>query len=237
MDFSNIKETLFAEYPCRIEMHCHSNPASGCSDVSPEELVDIYHGAGYDALCLTNHFLTSLMDRGGIDLFLDDYERAAARAERYGMKIYLGAELRFDEKINDYLLYGVDREILERAKEYLEKGLAAYVHEAKDARSVLAQAHPFRKNMVECDPSLLDGIEAWNFHSGHNSAPATALHHAILHHKEILTAGTDFHHPSRQHPCVALRVKSLPADSFALAALLRSGDFFYELEEKSVILP
>jgi len=237
MNLNEMKKEMLAAYPYRIELHAHSRPASRCSDVEPEELVDIYHKAGYDALVLTNHFLTSLLERGGIDLFLQDYERAARHAEGYGMRVYLGAELRFDENYNDYLLYGVDRETLETAAMYFEKGLAEYAYKGKDDRSLLVQAHPFRKNIEPIDPALVEGVETLNLHSGHNSGPAPSLHYALEHHKKELTAGTDFHHPSTQFPTAALRVKKLPEDSFALAELLRSGDCFFEMEEQTVILP
>ena len=237
MDLSNVKDELFAHYPYRIELHAHSRPVSKCSDVEPEELVDIYHKAGFDGLALTNHFLAPLMERGGIELYLEDYDRAAAQAKKYGMKVYLAAELRFDENINDYLLYGVDRKILEQAAEYFDKGLSAFARDIKDKRSVLIQAHPYRKNIERIDVALLDGIEAWNLHSGHNSNPADSLHLAIKSGKSLRTAGTDYHHPSRQRPTVALRAKNLPEDSFALAALLKSGDFFFDMENESIILP
>ncbi len=237
MNLKELKQDILAKYPYRIELHAHSLPASRCSDVSPEELVDIYHKAGFDALALTNHFLSSLMERGGIEVFLEDYERAVRHAASYGMRVFLCAELRFEECPNDYLLYGVDREILERAAEFFDKGLAAFVKEGKDERSLLLQAHPFRKNMELIDPELVDGFETFNFHSGHNSAPATAVHHAVKHGKEILTAGTDYHQPSRQNPAVALRTDRLPEDSFELAELLRSGNYCFEMEDQTIILP
>lgn len=237
MNFKRLKEDILAKYPYRIELHAHSNPASACSDVSPEELVEIYHKAGFHALALTNHFLQPLTERGGINAFLEDYERAALYAQQYGMRVYLCAELRFTECMNDYLLYGVDREILERAAHCFERGLTTFVREVKDERSLLIQAHPFRKNIEPVDPALLEGIEVFNLHSGHNSRPATSLQYAVKNGKNIITAGTDFHHPSSQSPIAAMRTAYLPTDSFELAKMLRQGDYFFELENQAIILP
>ena len=37
-----MKEKIFSQYPCRIELHTHINPRSGCSTVTPVKLVRIY---------------------------------------------------------------------------------------------------------------------------------------------------------------------------------------------------
>ena len=37
-----------SEYRFKTELHCHSFPASGCGDFSPEETVKIYSDLGYD---------------------------------------------------------------------------------------------------------------------------------------------------------------------------------------------
>lgn len=237
MDLQKISKDILAQYPYRIELHAHSHPVSPCSEVPASELVDIYHAAGFDALVLTNHFISSLLGNYGLDAFMADYESACRQARQYGMKVYLGAELRFNENNNDYLLYGVDRQILENATCYFEKGLAAYACEGKDPRSVLVQAHPFRNNMELIDPNLVDGFEVLNFHMGHNSRPATALQHAAKCKANILTSGTDFHHPDKQTPAVAMRVRSLPEDSFELAELIRSKDYCFESEGHIVLIP
>ena len=52
-----LKARLSAEYKYRTELHAHTFPVSGCSQVSPERMADIYAKRGYDGLALTNHFL------------------------------------------------------------------------------------------------------------------------------------------------------------------------------------
>ena len=38
---ANIRESLSKEYPYRIELHAHTNPASPCGKASPEEAVQL----------------------------------------------------------------------------------------------------------------------------------------------------------------------------------------------------
>ena len=42
-----MKEHIFKQYPYRIELHAHTTPASSCSNLKPEELVQLYHEKGY----------------------------------------------------------------------------------------------------------------------------------------------------------------------------------------------
>ena len=42
-----MKEDIIKQYPYRIELHAHTSPASTCSHVKPEELVQLYHEKGY----------------------------------------------------------------------------------------------------------------------------------------------------------------------------------------------
>ena len=41
-----MKEHIFKQYPYRIELHAHTTPASSCSNLKPEELVQLYHEKG-----------------------------------------------------------------------------------------------------------------------------------------------------------------------------------------------
>ena len=50
-----LPELSFSEYRYRIELHAHTKPASRCSDIIPERLVEAYAALGYDTVVLTNH--------------------------------------------------------------------------------------------------------------------------------------------------------------------------------------
>ena len=235
-----IKKTLSETYPCRIELHAHTSPASPCADVTPEETVRQYLDAGFDGLVITNHFSPAAYPHTSrediVNAHLSDYARACKAAEGTKLKVYLCAEIRFEENPNDYLLFGVDPGILERVYDYFPKGLAAFREEVPLPGSVLVQAHPFRNGCIPVDGHLLDGVEVFNMHPNHNSRCALASLFSKENGFTLTTAGSDFHHLQPGHiATTALRCRELPEDSFALAKLLRSGDFIFEIGEQFVL--
>lgn len=238
----SIKEQLKEQYPYKIELHAHTRPVSFCSEVTPEELMQTYADLGFHGVVITNHFVYHSQPEMSKEEFLawyiKDYQDACVAGEKYGVKVYLGAELRFDKEDNDYLLYGADADTLSFAYDYLGKGLAAYRGEVVMTDSVLLQAHPFRKGLTLAPPELLDGIETLNMHPGHNSEVGLAIRYAKEQGFSLVTAGSDYHHPNRGHEgLAALRLKELPEDSFALAKLLRQRDYCFELGGEAIVLP
>ena len=237
-----LKEDLKAEYKYRIEMHAHTSPASPCSEIPPEKMVKTYSEYGFDAVVIANHFIHYIMEdvskKDGIDRYLKDYEDTCKAAEEYGIKVLLAAEIRFDENNNDYLVYGVDRSVLESVYDYFPKGLKAFREEVALENSVLLQAHPFRDGMERVDAKLLDGAETLNLHPGHNSRNGQAIKWTAENGLKIKTAGTDYHHPNRGHEgLTAVRTKILPKDSFELAKILRDGEYVLEIGADSIVLP
>lgn len=237
-----LKEQLKEQYPYKIELHAHTRPVSFCSEVSPAELIQIYADLGFRGIVITNHFVyrsqPDMSKEEFLAWYVKDYQDACLAGEKHGVKVYLGAELRFDQEENDYLLYGADLHTLSLAYDYLGKGLAVYRREADLSNSVLLQAHPFRRGMTLASPELLDGIETLNMHPGHNSEVGLAIRYAREQGFSLVTAGSDFHHPNRGHEgLAALRIKELPEDSFALAKLLRQRDYCFELGGEAIVLP
>ena len=105
----------------KIETHLHTKIVSKCGWLSPEELIAGYKAAGYDAIVVTDHYNRTTFEYLGIDTrapgdkvgaFLDGYRRMAELGEREGIRVFKGAELRFDESENDYLLYGYADDLL-----------------------------------------------------------------------------------------------------------------------------
>jgi len=245
MNITNLEDELRKEYRYRIEMHAHTKPASLCSEVLPNQLVEIYAKLGFDAVVLTNHFIFEMSPfdsknsiKDGMDLYLKGYYDAKKYAEKYGIKILLGSEIRFTENHNDYLIYGVDEKMLYDIYPLLSGGIENFRKEYKMPNSVLVQAHPFRDNMTTINSKLLDGIETYNMHPGHNSRVAMATRYAKDNAIDIVTAGTDFHHLNVGHEgAAALRTKILPNDSFELAKILKSKDYIFEIGDNSIVLP
>ncbi len=238
----DLKKTLKKQYPYKTELHAHTTPASPCSQITPEEMVETYRKNCYDAVVITNHFALDLFKgapkKEAIDKYLSDYEITYEEGKRNGIKVYLGAEVRFAENSNDYLIYGADRAVLETVYDYLDKGLEAFRKEVKLSKSVFIQAHPSRDRMTKVSPLLLDGMEVFNMHPGHASRNAITGKIVRDNPHLISTAGSDFHHPGLGHEAIsALRTSELPEDSFGIASILKSRDYLLEIAGNSIILP
>lgn len=227
-----IAKELKKIYHCRIELHAHSHPASGCSEVPAEELVTTFHNAGYDAIAITNHLISdeehALSKEMAIEKFKKDLYLAQETGEKLGIKVYAGAELRFyKHSDNDYLFYGYTLEELPEIYDYLNTNLETFVKEYKKDSSLLIQAHPFRNGMIRMKSELLDAIEAFNVHQNHNSKVAVAAKYAAEEGK-IMTVGSDYHHPGFDG-ISATRTKILPKDEAELISIIKNDDFLIEI--------
>ncbi len=221
-------------YPYRIELHAHTSPASRCSQVSPEEEIAVFKNAGYDGIAITNHLYTKENKKDFLDIYRGDYHKAYETGEKLGMKVYLGAELRFlNENDNDYLLFGFDISQLEEIYDATDGTRESFVKNVKTDKMFLLQAHPFRDDMKRGYEEYLDGVEAFNMHPNHNSRVALAMKYARENGK-IATTGTDYHHPGHEGLC-ATRAPKLPKNEAELVNLLRSGDFILEVSGKIVL--
>lgn len=241
MDIKNLKSELLNEYKFETELHAHTSPASSCSQIPPERMAEIYKDLGYDAVTVANHFVyeyQGLSKSEMIGRFLGDFEKAEKRGQEIGIKVLLAAEIRFTENDNDYLIYGVNRRMLEEIYDLLPYGVDNFRKVYKMPDSVFLQAHPFREGMEKVDPAILDGIEVFNMHPNHNSKVGLAAVYAKEQNLPIITSGSDFHHPDRGHEGVsAIRTKVLPKDTFELAEILKSGDYLLEAGRNNIIIP
>ena len=173
-----------------------------------------------------------------IDRFFTDFEKAEKKGKEIGIKVLLAAEIRFTENENDYLIYGVNRKMLEEIYDLLPFGVDNFRKVYSMPDSVFLQAHPFRDGMEAVNPEILDGIEVFNLHPNHNSRIGIASVYAREQGFGIITAGSDFHHKNRKHEGVsAILTKTLPEGSFDIADILKSGDYLLEAGRSSIIIP
>lgn len=248
MTILDIKSKLKADYKYKIETHAHTNPASPCSMASSEEVVRLYKEAGFDAVCITNHFILNLFEGQSIyknltkeekiDRWLKDFDEAKKYGEKYGIKVILGAELRFIENLNDYLIYGINRDDLLRIYDFLGGTLENFRKNLKLPNSVFIQAHPFRDPCKPADASLLDGVETFNCHISHNPKTTEAVRYAKENNIAIALCGSDFHgHPECKAGASALLTQKLPRDTFELAEIIKSLDYIFNLGTNSIVIP
>lgn len=226
------------KYQYKTELHMHTAPASGCSEVPPQSAVQIYADLGYDSIVICNHFYDGMRFRENkkkcIEAYLADYDVAVDAGEKYGINVILGCEMRFTENANDYLLFGMDRDFLDFAYESLDMGIEEFSKQFRGDGRLLIQAHPFRNGMTEVPPEYLDGIETFNMHPNHNSRVAVAAKYARKHNL-IPTVGTDFHHCGHEG-LAALLTETEIKTSHDIVNVLRSRNYIFEIGG-SVLIP
>ena len=224
-------ENFLSQYKYKIELHAHTSPVSPCSELVPREFIDRLKSKGYDAVVVTNHFFPwgpFMKEEDPVGAYLADFEEARRIGEEEGIAVLLGAEFRFEENNNDYLVFGVDEAFLRETVKRFDLSFRAFYEIYHADNRLICQAHPFRNGIVAMDGAHMDGIEAFNMHPGHNSRICTSAQYADEQNIPILLIGTDLHHRGHEGSA-ALRAKTLPKNNDELVALLRSGDYIFEI--------
>ncbi len=224
-------ENILKEYKFKSELHAHSNPVSGCGRFPADEVVNIYRGVGCNTLTLTNHLTENqLVGRTEAELaefYLSDYYKACEQANAVGMNLAFGVEIRFTGTNNDFLVYGICPNDMEKLIHYVMTDIQTFYREFKNDKNVIIHAHPYRK---KCEPNaigFIDGIETFNCHPGHNSqipyACRLAREHGLL-----VTGASDFHEEGRHATCLT-RTKWELKDSYDIAEAIKSKDFVLDV--------
>lgn len=219
-----MKEYLF-------EIHSHSSQTSRCSEIPAEDIVKNYKALGYDGVVITDHMNMDTFKKienepweKKADHFLAGY-RAAKALEDENFSVLLGMEIRFLDFDNDYLVYGFNEDFIYNNPDlYKIEDLESF-RPIADANDLLViQAHPFRQGMTIIDYKLLDGIEVYNGHPGHNSSNDIALAWAKKYSFNIMTSGSDYHGVHGAHPG-GLFLEERPACPRCLIRLLRENKY------------
>ena len=204
-------------------------------------MIEKYAAIGYDGIVITNHFpggYDYLGKKEFFEQYFGNFDRAYEKGKELGIRVYLGAELRFEKDDfcpnNDYLLYGCTKEDLLKCYDMRDMTFNDFVAAFKEAHHTLIQAHPMRAGIRFCDNVHLDGYESFNMHPGHNGLISLATRLADKHSK-IIIGGTDFHHPNHEG-CAAVRFKKLPSDEIELAKMIKENDFLLEIERR-ILMP
>ncbi len=184
----------------KTELHVHTSPVSRCGKVGAEQMVNQFINCGYDTIVITNHMSPTLLKhvvphltdwKEIIDFYLADYHLAKKIAGDK-MNVLLGMEFRTNHNINDYLVYGIDEQFLYDTGNIFDKEIKDVIPVIHDAGGIVIQAHPFRNDMTVVGPSLLDGIEAYNFAAKHDSRNDIAVLWAKKY-DLLATCGQDYH--------------------------------------------
>lgn len=216
----------------KIETHLHTKHTSKCGWLTAPELIAGYKAAGYDAIIVTDHYNRTTFDYLGVDTtapgnkvkpFLEGFYRMAELGEKEGIRVFKGAELRFDESDNDYLMFGYRDDLLAEPEDIFRMGIAGFSPIARGQGALLVQAHPYRKKNTPAIARYLDGVEVQNLNPRHESHNDQALEYARQF-GLLGLAGSDCHR-MEDIGVTGILTEELPSDSFGMMRLIRSRNF------------
>ena len=182
----------------KYELHSHTTETSQCAQITAKELVEKYKELGYSGIVITNHysdFTFSLKEMFNKKLRSEHYLKGYREAKKYeteDFSVLLGLELRFFLNGNDYLIYGITEELIEKSPfllpMYLKRSSAFF----RKHGCIIIQAHPYRPYIYRANPKYLDGVEIVNGKST-KEENKKALNWAERKNLKIKTAGSDCH--------------------------------------------
>jgi hypothetical protein len=114
------------------------------------------------------------------------------------------------------------RKISERMWNQPDKGELEAEREQTFIDDIVQKSHIERELL-----DSIDGIESINLHADHNGAIGLAAKYA-RDNRLIVSGGSDFHKPHHLAACI-MRTKELPRDSYDIADILRSRDYFFDI--------
>ena len=177
-----------------LEAHAHTAEVSRCGELSAEEIIAELSKKQYGAVVITDHYLEGEREtRENREHFLEGYRKAKAAGEALHITVLLGMEIRFKNKIEDYLVYGLEEEdVLSLPDDVCDLSIRKFHELSQEKGWLVYQAHPFRRKMLPADPSEIDGIEIFNGNPRHNSQNRLASSFAARHALRGI-AGSDVH--------------------------------------------
>lgn len=217
----------------KYDLHIHTRECDKVALSGGAETVKMYASSGYSGIVVTDHYFSMFFDwfedeirnkdhKQIIDRYLKGYHSALNEAEKIGFKVFCGAEVRFDDTINDYLIYGLEE------KDFYMLPFLNRLHNVEELISVLpdyaivVQAHPFRDNMTVMSPEMLFGIEVYN---GCTEKIRNDMAKMFAdYYNKPCTSGSDFHcadHLARGGIETNVRLET-PKD---LVCVLKSGNY------------
>lgn len=184
------------------ELHSHTNAASLCSIVTPEEYIKFYMDRGYTGMVVTDHFYhgnTSVNRCLPWDMFIDEYcegyYRAKREGDKYGFIVLFGFEQKFCDGNDEYIVLGISPEWLKAHPEIRDMERIPFFDTIREAGGFTIQAHPFRERYYISDIRLsldfVDAIEVFNL--GDTDEHSRRSYEYAKNLGLPMTAGTDIH--------------------------------------------
>lgn len=180
--------------------HTHTAETSKCGHLFAAEVVDRYVRNGFSGLVVTDHLHPEYLSRIDtqhnwdmvMDHYLTGYHASKKRGDEVGLDVLLGAEFRFPENDNDYLVYGIDEQWL-RSNPYACCMSAQEFYDKFHHEVLIIHAHPFREGSAPVQETAIHGAEIINNNPRHANNNDKALEMCRRHTEYFRLAGSDTH--------------------------------------------
>lgn len=180
--------------------HTHTAETSMCGRLPAAEVVDRYVKNGFTGLVVTDHLHPEYLSHVDtehdwqkvMDHYLAGYRASKKRGDELGFDVILGAELRFPENDNDYLVYGIDEDWL-RSHPYVCCTSAREFYRKYHNEVLIIHAHPYRGGNLTVFEDAVHGSELINAHPRHENHNDLALALCRRHPEYYRLAGSDTH--------------------------------------------
>lgn len=184
------------------ELHSHTNAASLCSIVEPEEYIQFYIDRGFSGMVVTDHFYhgnTAINRRLPWESFVEEYcegyYRAKKEGDKRGFTVLFGFEQKFIDGNDEYIVLGISPQWLKSHPEIRDMDRISFFDVIHKAGGFVIQAHPFRVRYYISDIKLsldyVDAIEVLNI--GDTEIQSRRSYEYAKNLGLPMTAGTDIH--------------------------------------------
>ena len=218
----------------KYQLHTHTWPCSACAPMSPAELCQALHEAGYQGAVLTNHFYhgNTGLDRASawedfVGAYEVDYQACLEEAKKYDLDILFGIEEGVGMAL-EVLCYGITPQVLYKNPQLRDCKVEEFWRVMRENGVLLIQAHPFREASYIPEPCVLpleriDGVEVYN-RGNLPEANEDAEEFALANPGLIFTSGADTH--TIDSVCSGgIETEVRIRNGEELISLLRSGNY------------
>lgn len=188
-----------------IDPHIHSSGISRCSRRSPAAVIAQLIADGTDGIVLTNHcdphYTEEIGYKAWCRLYVDEFLLTKELGEKYGKKVFFGAEINTSTVKNvHYLIYGITPELFLDSPELYHLPQKELFEWCCANNLTLFQAHPYRNGTVPQDAGYLHGVEI-NCHPIYRTTEEARVREFAAEHDLFLSCGSDFHGDTYKPKC------------------------------------